>query len=215
MRHVFILLLCVAAFAPKGHAEPIDSTFVKVPVTELPLLDTNSRLDMLDLYNYNMEAKADNIFGGSSVMVGKSPNHIRLRLTETSDWELMRLKADTAVIYACIHTLKYSVGESSIRFYDEAWHALPGVSLPEMVPTDFISTADSVDAERGKAIIRKFAPFSYTLKWEDESDGSRPTLVVSPSLTQLGEEDRAEAERYLTDIRLVWDGGRFLRATGM
>lgn len=49
----------------------IDSTFLKVPMSELPLLEHNPRLDMIDLYNYKMIAKGENIFGGTSVLTKK------------------------------------------------------------------------------------------------------------------------------------------------
>ncbi|MBF0950389.1 MAG: DUF3256 family protein, partial [Alloprevotella tannerae] len=41
-------------------ASPIDSVFVRVPTDILPMLDMNARLDMIDLYNYNMKAEAYN-----------------------------------------------------------------------------------------------------------------------------------------------------------
>lgn len=60
MKLRFILTSLLALSLPAGAAATppsIDSLFAAVPATELPLLERNARLDMLDLYNYRMTAK--------------------------------------------------------------------------------------------------------------------------------------------------------------
>ena len=60
------------------HAQSIDTLFRHVPQEELSMLELNARLDMLDLFNCQMAAKGENIFGGSSVMVKKTANHLEI-----------------------------------------------------------------------------------------------------------------------------------------
>ena len=81
-------------FSGQARAQSMDSVLVSVPESELPLLERNPRLDMLDLYNSQMEAKGENIFGGASYLTEKDDNYLRIRLTDVSEWELQRLTLD-------------------------------------------------------------------------------------------------------------------------
>lgn len=64
-------LLTILMFLSSGlaYAQSMDTMLVRVPQSELPLLERNPRLDMLDLYNSQMEAKGENIFGGYSYLL--------------------------------------------------------------------------------------------------------------------------------------------------
>lgn len=98
----------------------IDSLFLLCPASELPLLDVSARLDMLDYYAAEMEAKGANVMGGTSVMEEKGDSLIRLRLTEVSTWE-MRLLDDG--IIRCQHTISAAEMEPRVNlsFYSKDW----------------------------------------------------------------------------------------------
>ena len=58
----------------------MDSVFVHIPSGILSVLDMDARLDMIDLYNYNMKAEAYNIYGGKSVRTQKTDSMFSISL---------------------------------------------------------------------------------------------------------------------------------------
>lgn len=219
MRFIFTTLLlalistCVTraevdSVAPR---KSIDSIFISAPNTELAMLDLNSRLDMVDLYNYNMTAKSENIFSGLSILQEKSNNFIRIQLTDVCSWELMRLYKENEDIYACIYTLTYPATQSRIRFYAEDWSVEDDVALPQLCLDDFWQTTDSISAERAQELRAKLTPMYVGMTWEKEGATSLPTLKLAVSTANLSSEDQADATKCLHSISLVWDGKAFIR----
>ncbi len=203
-----IAVCCLLAVCPV-RAQNIATLFIQVPIHELPLLETNPRLDMLDLYNYKMTAKGENIFGGTSFLLHKTENHLMVQLTEVSRWELMRLKTDSSELYACTHTLTAPVGESRISFYHPGWQHATITTLPPFTLDDFWQTNDSISADRAREVYEKLQPLHVTMKWKDEEGISRPTLTLQVSTGLLNDEDRKAAEHCLKTICLIWNGKDF------
>lgn len=189
----------------------IDSIFISAPNAELAMLDLNSRLDMVDLYNYNMTAKSENIFSGLSILQEKSNNFIRIQLTDVSTWELMRLYKENEDIYACIYTLTYPTTQSRIRFYAEDWSVEDDVALPQLCLDDFCQTTDSISTERAQELRAKLTPMYVGMTWEKEDATSLPTLKLAVTTANLSSEDQADATKCLHSISLVWDGKAFIR----
>ena len=77
-RYLLYILFLLQGLATQ--AESIDSLFTRVPASVLPMLAHNARLDLLDLYNYKMTAKAENDFGGTSYLLVKAENFLHLKL---------------------------------------------------------------------------------------------------------------------------------------
>ncbi len=210
MRFLSCILLFLTLILPTA-ATPIDTIFIHVPMSELPLLKTNPRLDMLDLYNYKMVAKGENTFGLYSVLQKKTPDYLRVKLTDISQWELMRLRADSSEIYACTHSFLPPVSESRITFYNTSWQPIDSLSLPIVSLEDFWKGTDSLSTFSQEELRRKlYAPIIY-MEWETESD-TPPTLQLHVSTDQLDMEARKEAEHCLKPLRLQWNGRRFVRS---
>lgn len=205
-------LLCLLLFGTaKTAAQSIDSVFANVPMDELPLLEQNPRLDMLDLYNYNMTAKGENLFGRNSVMTEKTENHVVVQLTDVSRWELMRLRADTAVVYACLHTLTAPIGRSRLHVYTDKWEPLDAPVLPAPAPSDFVENPDSLSPKASEVLEKRLKTCGVTARWESEADATVPTLVFEVVLTPLSREAREQIEPYLRPLRYVWNGTGFKR----
>lgn len=85
----------------------IDSLFLLCPLTELPLLDNSGRMDMLDYYAAQMEAKGTNTMGGTSVMEEKTDSSLTVRLTDVSTWrmEIVRSPKGKEPTIQTTHTL--------------------------------------------------------------------------------------------------------------
>lgn len=98
----------------------IDSLFLLCPMSELPLLDQNARLDMLDYYAAKMEAKGNNVLDGCSILEEKTDSLLKIQLTEVSKWE-MQLMPNGEI--CCKHTIQIpdAAPLTSLHFYSREW----------------------------------------------------------------------------------------------
>ncbi len=221
---LFLACACSATAAPtlptdtvpRQHTAhlSIDSIFYSVPLSELPLLASNPRLDMLDRYNSGMKAFGENIFQRNSVMEEKSDRYIRVKLTAASQWELTLLpdssRNDGDHVYACTHTLLPPVSQSRINFYDTRWQRIDSLSLPSVGFDDFLPAADTLLTARIEELRRSLpSPIIY-MEWTETST-AQPTLQLRVATDDLGMEAQEEAQRLLQPIRLRWNGRRFVR----
>ena len=90
----------------------IDSLFLLLPMSELPLLDHSARLDMLDYYAASLPARATNALGGESVLTAKTDSTLSIHLTDVSDWQLTVLPDGTLL---CTHTLHVASRPDIVR----------------------------------------------------------------------------------------------------
>lgn len=67
MKSIFYtILLFLFAASPLSAQHYVDKFFANIPPQVLSIIDQTSRLDMIDLYNNNMKAQAENLYGGMS-----------------------------------------------------------------------------------------------------------------------------------------------------
>lgn len=210
MRQIWTIILALAACGI-ARAQTMDSLFVQVPAAELPLLGRNPRLDMLDLYNYRMNAKGENIFGGTSVMLQKDSDFVEVQLTEVSRWQLMRLRDDSLSLYSCVHTLLEPVPASRLRFYRTDWTVdTTQVGALRLSLSDFLVPTDSLSPERREEVLRRLGSPRTAAAWTRTADGL-PRLTFTVPVDGLGREDKSDAARCLRPVSFVWRTGRFER----
>lgn len=205
MKRCLFCLLAVLSWLPLP-AETIDSLFARVPDSELPLLELNSRLDMLDLYNYKMAAKAENVYGGSSYLLVKSDDFLRVQLTDVSIWSLKRLSVGGDTLYSCIHSVGSPAVSSRIRFYRSDW-TLAAVDVPVPSFDSFWQPSDSLPAERLTELRARLSPLCMEAYWAADV----PELTFRISIAALNEDDRRDARRCLLPLTYLWKEGRLVR----
>lgn len=189
-------------------ANSIDSLFYHVPQRILPLLESNARLDMLDLYNYGMAARAENIFGGTSQMLEKERDFVRIRLTDVSEWELKILPASPDTIFCVVHTLKGLAGNSKVTFYGNNWRPLE-MTMPELGVEDFWAETDSLSKEKRKEWHERLSPPAVEAHWSAHDNRLEYTLSLAP----LNRIEREEVVPFLRSRTYGWVEGRFVSLT--
>lgn len=185
-------------------ASPIDSVFVRVPTDILPMLDKNARLDMIDLYNYNMKAEAYNIYGGKSVMTQKTDSMFSISLTESSRWDLALLPQSADTIFAVIYTILSPAESSRIVLYDADWQPLAyQFQLPEI--EKFFREPYSFSPERMEILKQNLKMCSVSLSFSPQTRA----LIAKVSTTNAPEDDLADLKHLLFPLRYVWTGDAF------
>lgn len=90
--------------------------FTLAPLTVIPMLDTNSRMDMIDLMDAGMPAIVGNRYGGESTLIESSDSLLGLELTDVSYLELTLLPDSTFCLEHHV-TTSDSVVHSTRKYY--------------------------------------------------------------------------------------------------
>ena len=185
-------------------ASPMDSVFVHVSSGILSVLDMDARLDMIDLYNYNMKAEAYNIYGGKSVMTQKTDSMFSISLTESSRWDLALLPQSADTIFAVIYTILSPAESSRIVLYDVDWQPLAyQFQLPEI--EKFFREPYPFSLERMEILKQDLKMCSVSLSFSPRTRA----LIAKGSTTNAPEDDLADLKHLLFPLRYVWTGDAF------
>lgn len=214
MRSRLIILVIAAALASAHIAAAqgslIDSLFAHVPTTALSLLDRTARLDMLDLYNHGMDARAENVYGGQSIMTSKTADALTLRTTDVSTWQMKLLPADGDTLIACVHTVTAGAAGSEVVLYNKAWQPT-SVKAPRPKLDEFmVSPSDSISLSRIRRARTLIEGAPIEARWNSEG---APVLTYNVSLGSLGDEDRQRVASCLKQLSYGWSNGRFAPLT--
>lgn len=182
----------------------MDSVFVHIPSGILSVLDIDARLDMIDLYNYNMKAEAYNIYGGKSEMTQKTDSMFSISLTESSRWDLALLPQSADTIFAVIYTILSPAESSRIVLYDADWQPLAyQFQLPEI--EKFFREPYPFSPERMEILKQDLKMCSVSLSFSPRTRA----LIAKVSTTNAPEDDLADLKHLLFPLRYAWTGDAF------
>ncbi|MDL2221029.1 DUF3256 family protein [Parabacteroides sp. OttesenSCG-928-N08] len=117
---LFLLLLF-----PFTYAQTISEIFVNIPEQQLPLLEKEWRLDLVDLYQSDKEARLQNMLGGFSVLEKLTDDYLLLRITERSRLEMKTFTlVNNTHVLCVVKTVEGPVPDSRIQFYNTNWEPL-------------------------------------------------------------------------------------------
>ncbi len=186
----------------------IDSLFAEVPRSVLPLLDRTARLDLIDLYNGGLEARAENTLGGQAILSHKSSSSILLQLTAVSKWQLKCLPqgitGDSIVVV--VHTVEADGGGSVVTVYDERWRPLSHFGLPCPSIGSYLSSHNgSEDVVYPGKMASQLSRQPVLITFDE----TEPIVRFTLSTAGLDEATKSEAARLLHTVTYRWDGAGF------
>ena len=189
-------------------AQKIDTIFAHVPHDVLPLLDNTSRLDMLDLYNNNMSAVAESIYGGQSIMEKKTNDYISIKLTDVSHWQMKVLPMAHDTLYACVHSVTALGTSSTLHIYKKDWHVAK-VDVPQVQFEQFFTNKEVAQQSRYHELIEILRNTPISIKF-DKSDN---VLTYSLSIESLPPRLNDMANKITKSILYRWQLGKFILIT--
>ena len=101
-----------------------------MPVSVMPYLSENNRLDFIDFIDSDMKAIVKNRLGGSSEMVSLTDSTLSIRMSSSLQVDLLLLKVeghDTRHQIICLIETFGSDSlslESNVRFFNLSWESL-------------------------------------------------------------------------------------------
>lgn len=202
MKKILIFSLCLLSVVGM-YAVTAKDAFVSAPRTVLPLLDKNTRLDMLDYYQAGLKNSTKNALEGASRITELDPERIVLQMTDASTVEIDLLPANGKNIYAVISTVRTPAPNSTIAFYDEGWQLLDGKKI--FTAPDITNFLTDKSHEADVTMLVPFLMAGYTY-----SPADKTLTVTNNSESFLGKDMFSQISAWMLP-RLVyrWDGKQF------
>ncbi len=122
----YLLTLALMGAALTGMAQTSAADlFTSAPQNVFPLLDQNTRLDMVDYYKNGMSTPSQNSLDGRSLITEMTPASLTVKMTDSSAMQIMELKGSKGTVVALISTVATPGLDSNIKFFDSDWKPLP------------------------------------------------------------------------------------------
>ena len=181
----------------------IDRFFAYMPQRVLPILDKTSRLDMIDLYNNAMVAKAENVYGGMSEMKHKSDFYLSIRLTDVSTWQMRIIPMAHDTLIVCAHSLSANGTSTTLSYYKEDWHSVKR-DIPMPTQSQFVlPNTTTLSASR----LQKLKSVAHMLPIKATLDEKLPIVTFELSMEALPSDER-------DDLKLITQSLRYDLLTG-
>lgn len=123
-KHLLTLALMGAALTGMAQTSAAD-LFTSAPQNVFPLLDQNTRLDMVDYYKNGMSTPSQNSLDGRSLITEMTPASLTVKMTDSSAMQIVELKGQKGSVVALISTVATPGLDSNIKFFDSDWKPLP------------------------------------------------------------------------------------------
>lgn len=207
-RIVYTCLFVFVAFSQLGARPPMRDWLTSMPDSVLPLLTKNNRLDFIDFYDARMEAVVTNRVDGKSRLDTLTADFAHISYTRSASVAMKLLPVnDTTDIFCMVTTVRASVADSRIAFFDAEWQPLEVaacIAEPHIEEFRFAILSDSTQWAWNKMDI-----FFRTYQLCAEDTNLRCLLTAPDYLT---EEERKEVMPYIRHQPLIyhWTGGKYL-----
>lgn len=218
MKKLFLLLLFSVSL-PLA-AQTASEVLVAMPDSLMPLLSAKSRHDMLDFFSNQMKATVRNRLNDYACLDTLTDDYFRLSLPESATTEMRILHTrDSLSVICLVHTVGSSARDSRVAFYDSEWHRLYWLELPQPLTGAFFRSVEASDSL--PASSNAFAVEVRNLEWAQRSiDDLRcvevtiapdaPLFTFTLHVSQLAEEERTLARRYVRPLCYRWTGDAFV-----
>lgn len=208
MTRLFSLFVSIIALALPAAAQlTATSAFTAAPRSIFPLLDNNTRLDMVDYFNSGMDTPSSNLLDGRSKVTAITPNTLTAKIADTSEATVVVLNADsTSPIIMLISTVATPGLDSNITFYDQDWTPLTPASnyfkAPEL--SDWLQPS----AKGMEGMVMAATPFMLS---SASVDPSGTTLTLTNNLGSFLDPDvySSISSSLAPTLTYHWDGKKF------
>lgn len=194
---ISLLFVSVDAFAQLT----AEKAFICAPNRIFPMLDSITRLDMIDYFNSGGLVASKNAFEGESRVTKISPEHLNVKMSEVSEYQIIILPTKTDSIITVVTTLSTPIEDSSIKFYDNKWRELDNVKFEEPTLEDWLTD----EGKRCIADVENLVPFLLVAYFYDHSTA---VLMLSHNMKQyLPETDIDKVDKWLkSNLKYRWTG---------
>lgn len=201
------ILTSIIALMVMSQAVAFDASeaFVSAPANVFPLLDHNTRLDMIDYFNSGSSTASTNSLSGKSRITALSPEKVDIDMSDASNYSVFTLPNGKDDAIGVISTVATPVADSNLKVFTSDWSSdLTSKSFTPPVLTDWLTQEGKKNIDEVEAIV-PFMATSYNY------DPASATLTVSNNTESFLTSDVYDTVRdyLLNSLTYKWDGKRF------
>lgn len=126
----YILLLVLLLTLTSAQARTAADFFLDMPNKHLPLLDRNTRLDMLDYFKAGLETASKTGLGGEARILSEHPDRMLIQVSRDATVEVAIVKTGNDTLVALIETVKTPVHDSSITLMNKDYSNPRSIPMP-------------------------------------------------------------------------------------
>lgn len=180
--------------------------FTSAPQNIFPLLDRNTRLDMVDYVKSGLSTPSQNSLQGRSAITELTPQALTVKMSDSSAAQIAVLQGAKGEVIALISTVATPGLDSTIRFYDSSWKPLDGSSFFSKPGWNEWLTADGRENRDEVTMQVPFMLASYRI------DPASSQLVLTNNLSRFLDKDvYSMIESYLRpSLTYSWNGKKFV-----
>lgn len=205
MKSLLLTLIALLVSLSAGAQLTASGAFTTAPADIFPLLDKNTRLDMVDYYNSGLATPSSNRLQGRSAITSLTPTSLTVKITDASSAQIAILPAGNDTIIAVVSTVATPGLDSTIKFYDKTWRQLTANKY-------FTAPGwnDWMAQGHDSSEVTAYTPFMLASFFIDTENG---TLTATNNLSTFLDEDtyKAVAPALNPTITYKWNGKRFAR----
>lgn len=206
MKMIRLLAIVCLALPLLAAAQGLSASkcFTEAPDAVIPLIDKNTRLDMVDYFMAGMSKASTNKLMGSSSIVEMNDSSVLLNLTDSVRCQIFVLNPNApAPIIGVITTYSGPMPDSSVDFYTTRWQKLSGI-MPKARLSDWLTA----EGAKNRALVEEQLPFilaSYAY------DPASQTIVATNNTGHYFSKDDAPAALGMLKGQLAyrWEGNKF------
>lgn len=199
-----IALPVIVALAPHASAQlTAVQAFNDAPQSVFPLLDKNTRLDMLDYFKADLQHESVNALDGGSKITSLEPASLSIKMTDASNVQLFVVPAANDTIIGVITTVLTPVADSSMKLYTRQWKPLDMRKAFKVPVLDDWMADKSRSAEVEMAVPFMLVGYLF--------DPATSTLTLNNNLKGfLSADTYAKIAPLMRDsLSYRWDGSKF------
>lgn len=206
MRQIILfIMLIIGFFSMNVDAITAEQAFVSAPESVFPLLNKNTRLDMIDYYNSGSETASKNKLSGNSRVTSIKINDLQFEMSAASSYQISILyQKNGAEIIALIETVKTPTVDSKITFYTPDWEKVDFRYFNEPELKDWLTP-------KGKKNIKEIESTISFLLVECVYDAMNDELILKNNIKQILSEETFETVKssFLPQLKYRWTGKQF------
>lgn len=206
MKQIILIVLFIASvFSFRVNALTAEQAFVSAPESVFPLLNKNTRLDMIDYFNSGSATPSRNKLSGDSRVTAIKTNILQFAMSASSTCQIaiLNLKNGKEII-ALIETVLAPEVDSKISFYTTEWVPTEERYFVEPELKDWLTSVGKKNIKEIEALV-PFMLVGY------EYDALNDELILKNNIKSMLSEDVYESvvSYFKQQLKYSWTGKQF------
>lgn len=203
MKRVILFFLSVVALGMgtvSGQTVRMRDVFANLPDSIFPLITRNNRLDCIDFIENNMPAQVKNLVDEPIELLALTDDYLDLKMSGVSHAEMKLVRVSDSLSVIClVKTYAGPLRDSSIRFYDTQWKALPWVRAGVSDVEAFLTAVPEGEEERKRDVTAQLReqPFISAALHKDSA-----LLTLTLQTGELMKKDREWLAPYCKPVEV-------------